>query len=204
MKKGLSIILMLALCAALLAGCGSTAPAGESEEAESQIPALTSKTMVIDGTEYTLPVAVSDLLADGWTIDEEKLAVEYEAGTLKDEGGSTAVKKADSDQFFIRGVYNPDTESAQPLSECMIMAVQFTFSVAGDTTLVLPGGATEKSTYSEILEAYGDPETTTDFEAGRKSETSLAYDRQTESGYSLNFGFNDDGTPSSFVVTASE
>ena len=194
---------MLMLCATLLAGCGGDAspePASPEEAANDGTLPLSSDVMVIDGKEYTLPVAVSELIADGWTIAEDKLSQEYEAGALKEEGGGTAIKKSDSDKFFIRGVKNPDPDAAKPLSECEITAVQFSFSVAADTTLTLPGGVTEKSTYDEVLEAYGDPETTTLFESGRKPENSLAYDKQAESGYSYYFSF-ENGAPSSFVVT---
>ena len=210
MKKFLSITLALLLCLTVLSACGGedaatttdTASGEPAAEGETVAP-ISSKTIVLDGKEYELPVAVSDLLADGWTIAEDELAEEYEAGALEDEGGSTAVKKSDSDKFFIRGVKNPDTESAKPLSECQISAIQITFSVAADTTVVLPGGATEKSTYDEVLEAYGDPESTTDFARGRKDEKQLAYDNQNDSGYSYSFNF-EDGNPSSFIITAAE
>ena len=207
MKKVLSIVLALVLCAAMLVGCGGDKPAGSGSSGGSGADTkadIGSNAIVLDGKEYTLPVAVSDLLADGWSIDEDKLAIEYEAGALEDEGGSIAVRKSDSDKFFVRSVYNPDTEAAKPLSECQIAAIQITFSVAKDTTLLLPGGATEKSTYDEVLEAYGDPEAATEFAGGRKDEDSLAYDKQNASGYSFNFGFEEDGTPSSFVITAAE
>ena len=202
MKKLLAISLALVMCTAFLAGCGGSANPGATPEGEAtaSVPEITSNVLVIDGKEYTLPVAVSDLLADGWTIAEDKLAEEYEAGAIEEEGGGTAIKKSDSDKFFIRGVKNPDAESAQPLSECEITAVQFSFSVAADTTLTLPGGVTEKSTYDEVLELYGDPEATTDFASGRKPENALAYDKQNESGYSYYFNF-EDGAPSSFVIT---
>ena len=215
MKKFLSIFAALTLSAAVLSGCGGKttdkkssdskpADTAATEKQDSSVPELSSSVLVIDGKEYTFPVAVSELLADGWEIAEDKLATEYAPGELKAEGGSTAVKKSDSDKFFIRGVFNPDTDAAQPLSECMIMGVQFTFSVAKDTTVVFPGGATEKSTYDEILAAYGDPEETKDFAGGRKDETSLAYDQENTSGNNFNFGFEEDGTPSSFVFMHAE
>ena len=212
MKKFLTIFAALTLSAAVLTGCGGKTAdkkAADSKPAdaaatENAAPELSSSVLVIDGKEYTFPVAVSDLLADGWKIDEDKLAEEYAAGELATEGGSTAIKKSDSDKFFIRAVYNPDAESAQPLSKCMIMGVQFTFSVAKDTTVVFPGGATEKSNYDEIIKLYGDPENTKDFAAGRKDEKSLAYDQQTSSGNNFYFGFEEDGTPSSFIFTHAE
>ena len=221
MKKFLAIFAALVLSAAALTGCGSSKPASTATEqpaakeetkteakadakADAKAPELTASVLVIDGKEYTFPIEIADLLADGWTIAEDKLATEYAAGELKAETGSIAIKKSDSDKFFIRGVYNPDTSAAQPLSKCRLMGVQFTFSVAPDTTVVFPGGATEKSTYDEIIKLYGDPDTTKDFAGARKTETMLAYDQYKTNGNNFNFNFEEDGKPSSFIFMAAE
>ena len=189
MKKHLSIILALMLSLTVLSGCGkSTAP-------------ISANTVNIDGKEYTFPIAVSDLLNDGWTIAEDKLAAEYEPG-YEIEGGSTAVKKSDTDKFFIRGVYN-DSDETKTLEDCKISGIQATFSVADDLKLGLVCGVSEKSTYDEVLKAFGDPENTTTFKRGRKDEKSLAYDAQNDSKLNYNFNFEEDGTPSSFVVEVS-
>ena len=221
MKKFLSIFAALALSAAALTGCGSSKPASTATEqpaakeetkteakadakADAKAPDLKSSVIVIDGREYAFPVAVDALLIDGWTIDEEALAKEYAAGELKAETGSIAIKKSDTDKFFIRGVYNPDMSASQPLSKCRVMGVQFTFSVAPELTVTFPGGATEKSTYDEILKLYGDPDATTDFAGARKTETMLAYDQHKTNGNNFNFNFEDDGKPSSFIFMAAE
>ena len=219
MKKFLAIFAALVLSASALTGCGGSKPANTAApteqpaameetkteaKADAKAPELTTSVLVIDGKEYTFPIEIADLLADGWTIAEDKLATEYAAGELKAEPGSVAIKKSDSDKFFIRGVYNPDASAAQPLSKCRLMGVQFTFSVAPDTTVVFPGGATEKSTYDEIIKLYGEPETTTDFAAGRKTETMLAYDQYKTNGNNFNFNFEEDGKPSSFIFMAAE
>ena len=219
MKKFLSIFAALTLSAAVLTGCGSkpastTAatdqPAAKedsekpSKKADAKTPDLKSSVIIIDGREYAFPVAVDALLIDGWTIDEEALAKEYAAGELKAETGSIAIKKSDTDKFFIRGVYNPDMSASQPLSKCRLMGVQFTFSVAPELTVTFPGGATEKSTYDEILKLYGDPDATTDFAGARKTGTMLAYDQYKTNGNSYNFNFEDDGKPSSFIFMAAE
>ena len=189
MKKHLSIILTLMLSLTVLSGCGkSTAP-------------ISANTVNIDGKEYTFPIAVSDLLNDGWTIAEDKLAAEYEPG-YEIEGGSTAVKKSDTDKFFIRGVYN-DSDETKTLEDCIISGIQATFSVADDLKLGLVCGVSEKSTYDEVLKAFGDPENTTTFKRGRKDEKSLAYDVQNDSKLNYNFNFEEDGTPSSFIVEVS-
>ena len=189
MKKHLSIIVAIMLGLTLLSGCGkSTAP-------------ISANTVNIDGKEYSMPIAVSELLNDGWTIAEDKLAVEYEPG-YEIEGGSTAIKKSDTDKFFIRGVYN-DSDETKTLAECKISGIQATFSVAGDLKLGLVCGVSEKSTYDEVLKAFGDPENTTTFKRGRKDEKSLAYDIQNDSKLNYNFNFAEDGAPSSFVVEVS-
>ncbi len=185
MKKTLALLMALALCAVALTGCGS---AGNPDA------------IVIDGTEFTFPIPVTVLTENGWTIAEDKLSKEYDPGVTY-EGGSTAVKKSDTDKFFIRAVYN-DSEAVKPLSECDLLEVMFTFSVAKDTTVSFPGGITEKSTYDEVLKAYGDPETTDKFEKGRKDETHLDYDKNKENYFSYNFSFNDDGTPGAFIMKA--
>lgn len=220
MKKFLSILAALTLSAAALTGCGGSKPASTpaatdqpaakedsekpSKKTDTKAPDLKSSVIVIDGREYAFPVAVDALLIDGWTIDEEALAKEYAAGELKAETGSIAVKKSDTDKFFIRGVYNPDMSASQPLSKCRLMGVQFTFSVAPELTVTFPGGATEKSTYDEIIKLYGDPDSTTDFAGARKTETMLAYDQHKTNGNSFSFNFEDDGKPSSFIFMAAE
>ena len=76
-------------------------------------------------------------------------------------------------------------------------------SVAKDSEVSLPYGITNESTYDEVFEAYGDPESSDKFEKGRIEENkSLDYDNDKETGYSYRFSFNDDGTLDSFSVIA--
>lgn len=205
MKKHLSILLALMLSLTALSGCGNSAKnddasnQGESGQvAEDTTPKISSNSVNIDGKEYVLPVAVEDLLKDGWEIAEDKLSAEYEPGT-EDEGGSIAIKKSDSDKFFIRTVLN-DSDETKPLKDCKISGIQVTFSVAKDLRLVFACGLTEKSTYDEIIKAFGDPEGNRDFANGRKEEKkSLQYDNQNESHINYRFNFEENGEPSSFT-----
>ena len=200
MKKLLVLITVLALCTFALAGCGASNPNDGGNGAATETPADPSA-IVIDGTEYTLPVPVAAFTESGWEmIGEEKFAEEYEPGDTQ-APGSTGLKKSDSDKFFITYAYN-DSEAAKPLSECDILGLQFSLSVAKDSEVSLPYGITNESTYDEILEAYGDPESSDKFEKGRKDDNRLAYDNDKETGYSYSFSFEEDGTLSSFTVRA--
>lgn len=206
MKKILALITVLALCALALAGCGSPAANDGGNGAATEEPAAPADpgAIVIDGTEYTLPVPVAAFTENGWEmIGEEKFAEEYEPGETQ-VPGSTGLKKSDSDKFFITYAYN-DSEAAKPLSECEISAVQFTLSVAEDTTVSIPGGITEKSTRDEILKALGNPEDSDQFEKKGYEDPdngSLRYESNKENGYSYYFGFNDDGIVDVINVTA--
>ena len=208
MKKLLALIMVLALCTLALAGCGSQNPndggngAATGETATTETPAADPNTVIIDGTEYTLPVPVAAFTEDGWEmIGEEKFSEEYEPGETQ-VPGSTGLKKSDSDKFFITYAYN-DSEAAKPLSECDILGLQFSLSVAKDSKVELPYGITNESTYDEVFEAYGNPESSDKFEKGRMEENkSLDYDNDKETGYSYRFKFNDDGTLDCFSVIA--
>ncbi len=200
MKKHLSILLALMLSLTALSGCGNSkgGDANQGEVAEDTTPKISSNSVNIDGKEYVLPVAVEDLLKDGWEIAEDKLSAEYEPGT-EDEGGSIAIKKSDSDKFFIRTVLN-DSDETKTLKDCKISGIMVTFSVAKDLKLVFACGLTEKSKYDEIVEAFGDPEGNENFANGRKEEKkSLQYDNQNESHINYRFNFEETGEPSSFT-----
>ena len=216
MKKHLSILLALVVSLAALSGCGAPKEdaEGENKPADNQAqtgdnkntepaeedttPAISSNSVIIDGKEYALPVAVEDLLNDGWTIAEDKLSNEYEPGT-KDEGGSLAIKKSDTDKFFVRTVYN-DSQETKTLKDCKISGIMVTFSVAKDLKLEFACGLNETSTYDDVIKAFGDPEGNENFSNGRKEEKkSLQYDNQNESHIDYRFNFEENGDPSSFT-----
>lgn len=204
MKKTLSVFVALMLSLSALAGCGKTETGNDENNApdtEDTSLKISDNMISIDGKDYALPIAVADLLNDGWEIADDKLEAEYEAGYTS-EGGSTAVKKSDSDKFFIRSVYN-DADGAKALKDCKISGIQVSFSVAGDLKLGLACDVNEKSTYDEILNAFGEPEGNENFKTGRKDDHSLAYDVQNESKISYNFSF-EDGQPRSFVIELGE
>jgi len=187
------IQILLALMVSLTALLGF----GNGQVAEDTTPKISSNSVNIDGKEYVLPIAVEDLLNDGWTIAEDRLSREYEPGTT-DEGGSIVIKKSDNDKFFIRTVLN-DSDETKTLKDCKISGIQATFSVAKDLRLVFACGLTEKSTYDEIIEAFGDPEGNRDFANGRKDEKRIQYDNQNESHINYRFNFEENGKPSSFT-----
>ena len=96
MKKLLVLITVLALCAFALAGCGAQNPNDGGNGTATEAPADPG-VIVIDGTEYTLPVPVAAFTESGWEmIGEEKFAEEYEPGDTQ-APGSTGLKKSDSD-----------------------------------------------------------------------------------------------------------
>jgi len=163
MKRFVSLLLMAAMLFSLCAcGGGSSGDAQSGEPTQSTSTEETTKTgltpentLVIEGEEYALPFPAEELINAGWTgafadnaFDPNKGGVYPWFPTKKD--GNIKIKSI--------GFFNNSDISAS-LDKCTVTSLTLIGDSPEDSkytcSFTLPGGITEKSTYQEVLAAYG-------------------------------------------------
>ncbi len=120
--------------------------------------------IVIEGTSYTFPCEMSDLLNNGWHISnnyDNKDSFELESF----EGSNTfEMYNEDSSKYIVVGAINMESESAK-LADCSVESLKVLFSSQKDgLQVVLPSGISYKSTPDDVKAAYGEPDVVDDKE----------------------------------------
>ena len=169
------------------------------EIAENAVP-ISGKTIVLAGQSYEFPIKVSDLTNNGWKLENPLgyignsftgyvylgLLFWNECDTLVHESGA---------KIHLHTVYSETT--VFNLTECTISRFQIctdsnTRKLEAD--FVLPGGITQHSKAADVIQVYGNPNSSKKFMLSKSSEDSFNYSRQDHSQFSYIIQFHKDGT----------
>lgn len=181
MKRCLSLLLALALVFSLTA-CGG---AGN----------VNSNKITIAGKAYQLPMKGSELLNNGWSVPDAYTNFDnnFKAETKSITTG-LQLTDSQSNRLGITCVYNESSE-VKGLEDCWIFTIEVERESVGDESLLsLPGGVSLKSTYDDVVAAYGEPgENNQQFESSStrsgNGNKSLNYTKQNKSYLSYDFSF---------------
>lgn len=165
---------------------------------------IDSNKVIINGVTYEIPCMTSELFNNGFYLsDNMTFENEFDANAstnlisfdlYNDEGNFIDLSQ----------IYN-NSDSTKTLEECLLTELridvdEITYADAA-FDFVLPGGITKDSTAADILEIYGNPNSSDVFKNGYNLEHQLTYNNHNSSHMSYSFCFNDDGTLSLAVFT---
>ncbi len=172
-------------------------------EVVSDVP-VSSDQIVLAGKSYSFPLDLSMVFDDGWYLQEDAKEVwrwEFKEETEYDLSGVSLFYDDYSDFDVVRA-YNPN-QVARDLYGCQVLELRmrhFNTYVYSDFDFVLPGGITKNSTAADVLEVFGNPYTTNDFEEAESFQSALRYTNHKQTGMSFNFSFWEDGRLRSLTV----
>lgn len=130
---------------------------------------FTSFNVKYDGALYTLPAPVTAFIENGWSFVSD----ENEMIAAKSSNVRFSMRKGN--QVLDTTVHNYDS-SEQPAKFCFVTRVEY-YNLGAQLPLELPKGISEKSSYEDIVNAYGEPAKTEDsssytyYEYGKYSES---------------------------------
>lgn len=176
MKKILIMLLCAILCVQLTACGGSKNDTKWAEEGSELLDSdIRSGEFVLDGKLYSFPMDLSDWIDNGWHVSnsyDNKDEFELEPGAE-----STEFELFNENDAYVRVcVYNNSNENAA-IENCMVSSLYMSLS---EFNVVFPGGMYGHSKPAEILEAYGEPDTTDDSESNLLD---VYYDFTSEGGW---------------------
>lgn len=155
---------------------------------------LSDETIVICGKEYTLPIKMSDLMADGWELGSDNFKNEFKPGMRIGTVGFY-MENAEGYCIDLGAIYN-DTETVQEIKDCLLIELYIDDLSQENkkADFVFPGGVTKGSTAKDVLSVYGDPNGSELFpESSISLERQLTYNQHKDSGLSFMYTFNEDG-----------
>ena len=181
MKRCLILLLVITLVFSLTA-CGGAG-------------GVNSNKIILAGKEYKLPIKGSDLLNNGWSVPTEysHFDNQFKAETKSITTGFQ-LTDANANRVGITCVYNESNE-VKGLEDCWIFGIEVERESIGDESILsIPGGVSLKSTYEDVIAAYGEPgENNKQFENSSTNNGSdykiLNYTKQSNSNLSYNFSF---------------
>ena len=144
MRKSIRVlILVLALCLALTGSALANCFVDSEEALRANFRCL------LDGVEYQMPIPMSELAANGWTLSE--------TGTLEAMTYSLYPDLLKGDAAIDAVVLNP-TQETLPMEDCWIGEVSIDLNNdkqrAAASMFALPNGITIDSTAAEVLAAF--------------------------------------------------
>ncbi|MBR5498395.1 MAG: hypothetical protein IKV76_10495 [Clostridia bacterium] len=156
---------------------------------------IDSNKFILNDVTYELPFASAELFNNGYYISENlSFEDEFDANAATNLISFNLSHNNKTSYITLTQVYN-DSDSFKTLKECTVSAFDIDFYyVHEDDNFVIPGGITKESTAANILEIFGDPNTTTEFENGYNLDDQLTYNNHKTSNISYSFTFNENGT----------
>lgn len=155
---------------------------------------LNSKEVKLSGKTYTMPIKISDLIADGWELSAGSFKNEFKPKT-KTSLVSFAMKNSEGAFVDLIEAYN-DTDSVQKLEDCLLtgFSISNLDSDSSKADFVFPGGIVKGSTAADVVSVYGDPNNSEFFtEYSYNLDKQLSYNVHKESKMSFSYVCNDDG-----------
>ena len=191
-KKLLVVFLVMLIISICLCSCGNN------------IADIKSTKVTLYGKTYSFPVKISELFDNGWSLpDNMNYTREFEPQEFTDVSG-VKLQHNDGGKIGVTGVCNIDS-TPKKLNECLL--VSFTIEedsineFLGEKAVVLPCNITVKSSYEDIVSAYGEPNGTNKlFESASiisgtenvADSKTILYNNQIASEATYSFTFNND------------
>lgn len=194
-------LMFITLASIMLCACGNN------------VGDLKSTKVTLYGKTYDLPVLGSELLDNGWSVPSNiSYTKEFQPNKITYVAG-LKIKHTEGGIIDFEGICNTDSSSKE-LNGCEILG----FSIDNydnnmkafldENAVVFPCGITAKSTYDDIVSAYGEPNNNNvNFKSANvqngSSYITLSYNNQITSGASFSFSFdNEKNTLSEMKIEA--
>lgn len=155
---------------------------------------LNSNQIELCGKTYTMPVRVSDLIADGWKLTSNNFKNEFKPKT-KTSLVSFSMQNDAGAYISLGEAYN-DTDTMQKLENCWLTEFYVDYLNADTTQVdfIFPGGIVKGSTAKDVVSVYGDPNNSKLFtKHSYNLEKQLSYNEHKDSGMSFSYVFEDNG-----------
>lgn len=164
------------------------------ENAES----ISSTKIELAGKAYSFPIKMSELLDNGWNLSDAQTEIEANSEInlvsfyLTHESGMKIV---------LVEMVN-DSAAKKNIKECTLTHFWIDPSyLESENDFVLPGGIVLMSTAANVLDVFGDPNTSTVFtDYSYSGDDYLSYNNHSDSNICYGFSFNEDGTISKISV----
>lgn len=150
-NKLLVIFLATLIISICLCSCGNN------------IADIKSTKVTLYGKTFSFPVKISELFDNGWSLpDNMNYTREFEPQKFTDVSG-VKLQHNDGGKIGVTGVCNIDS-TPKKLNDCLL--ISFTIEedsineFLGENAVVLPCNITAKSSYKDIVSAYGEPNET--------------------------------------------
>lgn len=189
-SKMLLFIMIITIITVVLCSCG-----GNTGN-------LNSTKVTLYGKTYELPVKGSEMLDNGWSVPSNiSYTKEFQPQKITIISG-LKLKYKDGGVVDLSSVCNTDT-SPKELSDCLILDFEIENydnnmkSFLGDNAVLFPCGITARSSYDDVVSAFGEPDDKNEqfkhasVQNGSKQKT-LYYSNQVSSGASFQFSFNNE------------
>lgn len=190
LSKMILFIMMISIITIVLCSCG-----GNTGN-------LKSTKVTLYGKTYEFPVKGSELLDNGWSVPSNiSYTKEFQPQKLTIVGG-LKLKHIDGGAIGLSSVCNTDT-SPKELNDCFILGFEINNyennmkSFLGDNAVVFPCGITARSSYDDVVSAFGEPDDKNEqfkfasVQNGSQQKT-LSYQYQVSSGATFEFSFNNE------------
>ena len=168
-----------------------SAPGKLKEGAES----LNSNKFELAGTTYTFPIKMSELFDNGWDLSKGyEYQTEFDANTKTNLVSYYLIHESGM-RIHLDQMTN-DSAEKKDIKECLLTGFSIqTYDLKTESDYTLPGGIVPMSNAANVIEAFGNPNTTTEFTGySYNLEEQLTYAKHASSNISYSFSFNEDGT----------
>lgn len=171
-----------------------TVDVSNSGELKEGAEPISSNKFELAGTTYTFPIKMSELFNNGWSLSKGfKYQTEFDANSKTNLVSYYLVHESGA-EIMLEQMTN-DSSEKKDIKDCTLTAFGINSYSSSDFKFVLPGGIIPTSTAANVLDVFGDPNTTTEFAGySYNLEEQLTYEKHISSNISYSFAFNEDGS----------
>ena len=150
---------------------------------------------------YSFPIKMSELFDNGWNLSKGYVyETEFDANTKTGLVSYYLVHESGM-SIHLDQMMN-DSAEKKDIKECTLTGFSIqTYDIVTESDFVLPGGIVPLSTAANVIEVFGNPNTSTTFTGySYNLEEQLTYAKHASSNIGYSFTFNEDGTISSVHI----
>lgn len=143
------------------------------------------------GKTYTMPIRISDLIADGWESSASD-TLRFKAKTRTQLIGYT-LTAPDGSKIDALAIYN-DSDEPLPMEQTLLVSFWINDQKVKDgTKLVLPGGICPDSTAADVVSVFGHPDIASPFREHNNGDDTLYYGYPGDLPLEYQFSFDEYG-----------
>lgn len=162
---------------------------------------LNSNKFELAGTTYTFPIKMSELFDNGWDLSKGyKYQTEFDANTTTNLVSYYLIHESGL-RIHLNQMTN-DSSEKKDIKECVLTGFSIQeYTSKAESDYALPGGIVPMSNAANVIEVFGNPNTTTEFTGHSYNlEKQLTYAKHASSSIGYSFSFNEDGTISNVRI----